>query len=205
MKTETYKLFITFTAPILGSQPGDPEIKTKYLAAKSGLDGLAEGREDETLPDMLDKGTTVFFRDGLGNPVLMNYQLLGFLKEAARVLNGKTLDNGKSVKNFRSKVASLVNITPRHLPLALPEGGELDYLERPLRAETAQGPRTAIARSEMLPEGTTLKANLEVIDGEVDEDALHELLTYGSMRGIGQWHGSGAYGTFNYRLEKEEG
>lgn len=79
----------------------------------------------------------------------------------------------------------------------------MDYLERPIRCETAQGPRVAIARSEMLPAGTTLEFDMEVLDGELSEALLRELMDYGYYAGLGQWRGGGC-GRFRYEMVKLE-
>lgn len=204
MKTETYRLKVIFLTPVLGSQPGDPELASAFIAKKKGLDALPM-QDDELLPEALEKGTTTFHRvPGKPlQPALMNYQLLGFLKEAGKVLNGRVEGN---VKALRSKVEQRIAVSPRVLPLNLPKGEDWgpEYLERPLRAETMQGPRVTLARSEIIPEGTWFECGLEVIEGEIGEAVLRDLLDYGYMRGLGQWRNSGAYGTFRYELEKEE-
>lgn len=208
MKTKTYKVTLKFSTPILGSQSADPEITSKFAAKRAGLDEPIVG-SDECLPDDIDKGTTVFQRvpagrPHAGEPCFVNYQVLGFLKEAGKVLNGK-VEGG--VKNLRSKVASYIQVVDRHIPITPPNGKPIteliDYLERPLRAETMQGPRTALARSEMLPEGCSITFGLEVIDSEITLAVLHDLFSYGWMRGLGQWRASGAYGTFSYTIEEE--
>lgn len=62
--------------------------------------------------------------------------------------------------------------------------------QRPLRAQTAQGERVALAHSEALPAGTTLDMQVACL---VDDDVKYvlEWLQYGAMRGIGQWRNSG--------------
>ena len=124
----------------------------------------------------------------------------GFLKNAGKVLNGKT---ERGIRNLRSKVNDLVFVQPRFIKINTPEGSYIDYLERPLRAETTQGPRVALARSEMLPEGSSVKFNLAVIPGDISEDVLRELFDYGFRMGIGQFR-NGDYGQFIYELEKQE-
>jgi hypothetical protein len=199
MKTETYKLKVIFLTPVLGSQP-TKDVASEYIAKKNGMEHLPED-EEQLLPDLLEEGTTIFHRDAkTGAPLLMNYHVLGFLKEAARVQNGQVTGG---VRNLRSKVEQRVFISPRFLPLVLPKDGELDYLERPLRAETAKGPRVALARSEMLPEGTSFSCGITLLKGEISETILEELLDYGMFRGMGLWRNSGAYGTFRYELTKE--
>lgn len=198
MKTNTYKLKVIFETPCLGSQP-TRDVATEFIAKKNGFEKLPED-EVELLPDALERGTTVFHRLPDGRMCLMNYHLLGFLKEAGKVQNGKV---SGGVKNLRSKVSQGIFVSPRYLVLNVPDNHGIDYLERPLRAETAMGPRVALARSEMLPEGTWFTCGLEVMEGELSEDVLRDLLDYGWYRGLGQWRNSGAYGTFRYELIKE--
>lgn len=202
MRTETYELKVIFMTPVLGSQPSNPEIATEFILKKSGMDARPAD-EEEYLPDLIEKGTTIFYRLN-DQPAVMNYQLLGFLKEAGKVQNGKAgaATGSSGVKNLRSKVGSQIFISPRIVPLNLPEGGEMDYLERPLRADTPRGQIVSLARSEMLPEGTWFKVGLEVLSGEISQAVLEDLLDYGFYRGLGQWRNSGAFGTFRYELRR---
>lgn len=103
---------------------------------------------------------------------------------------------------MRSKVDNLVFVEPRRILLNLehPES-ETEYLERPLRAETAQGPRVALARSEMLPAGTWFECELKVLGEVVSEDLLRDLLGYGNFKGMGQWR-NGGFGRFDFELTK---
>lgn len=200
IETQTYKLKIIFEQPILGSQPSR-DVASTYLAEAHGFK-LPED-EIETLPDALEKGTTVFHKDQAGRPLLWDYQLKGQLKAAAQVLNGKG-----GVKNLKSKVNNTVFVTPRLLPIQPPKDCPdirelIDHLERPLRAETAMGPRVALARSEMLPEGCSISCGLVVYPGEVTEEVLRDLLDYGFFSGLGQWR-NGGWGRFRYELTKED-
>jgi hypothetical protein len=200
IQPDTYQLKVVFEQPILGSQPSR-DVASVYLAQRNGF-SLPED-EIETLPDALDKGTTVFHKDGQGRPVLWDYQLKGMLKAAAQVLNGKD-----GVRALKSKVNNLVFISPRVLTLQPPETGQdirelMDYLERPLRAETAQGPRVALARSEMLPEGVWFRCGLTIYPGDVSEAVLTDLLDYGFYSGLGQWR-NGGWGRFRYELQCEK-
>jgi hypothetical protein len=202
MNLSTYKLDVVFLTPVLGSQP-TRDIASEFIAKKAGFDSRLAGGipadELDTLPEVLERGTTVFHRAKDGSPLLWNYQVLGFLKEAARATNGRVAGN---VRNLRSKVEQHVFVSPRIIPLKLPSGGELDYLERPLRAEGAMGPRVALSRSEMLPEGTAFTCGITVFPGDITEAVLTDLLDYGMFKGIGQWRG-GSYGQFRYTLTAE--
>ncbi len=192
MDIEVYQLKVTFTEPILGTQP-QKDVATKYTQDKAREKGLPVEDELETLPEMLDKGTTAFHKLD-GQPIYYDYHLKGFLKEAGSVLNGT-----HGVKALRSKVDNTVFVQPRRIPLHLPEGGEIGFLERPLRGQTMQGPRVSLARSELLPVATWLEATVQVIAGPISESILRELLDYGQFKGFGQWR-NGGYGRFTYEL-----
>ena len=196
---EKYRLVCTFTEAVLGSQP-QKEVATEFLRKKA-IDAGAEVEDvDETIASIdeaTEKGTTGFHRDPDGNPVLWNYQVKGFLKEAAQVFNGA--GNAGGVKNLRSKVAATVFVEPRMIDLAV--SGEMSINERPLRAMTMQGPRVGLARSEQLPAGTSFTATLVVLKPEIKESLIRELLDYGAYNGFGQWR-SGSWGTFTYELTK---
>lgn len=193
MNITRYAVRCTFITPILGTQP-QRDVASDFIASKF-IDnaGVLPADEMETLPEMVEKGTTVFHKLD-GQPILYDYQVKGFIKEAGRTFNGL-----RGVKAMRSKIDSLVFVTPRQIHLNIPDGGTIDFLERPLRAETAQGPRVALARSEMLPAGTWFDVRLEVYDGPITDDILRDLFTYGHHKGFGQWR-NGGYGRFDFEF-----
>lgn len=193
MEITTYNLRVRFITPVLGTQP-QKDVATEFLVGKLE-DGIPED-EQATLPEMLEKGTTAFHKVA-GKPIYYDYMVKGFLKEAGSVFNGL-----RNVKNLRSKIDNLVFPAPRQILLVVPDGAEIDYLERPLRAMTAQGPRTTLARSEILPAGTMFDCRLEVYAGTISEPLLRDLLSYGARKGLGQWR-NGSYGRFEYELEAQ--
>jgi hypothetical protein len=203
MKTETYRLSVVFLTEVLGAQPSR-DVATEHIAKRNGF--VIPTDELDCLPDALERQTTVFHRDRNDSPCLVDYQLKGFLKEAGRRLNGK---DGLP-KNLRDKVGAFVFVTPRLLALHPPASANgnsiealIDICERPLRAQTAQGPRIALVRSEMLPAGVSFTCGLTVIASEITEDVLRDLLDYGYYQGIGQWRNA-SHGQFRYDLVREE-
>lgn len=66
----------------------------------------------------------------------------------------------------------------------------MGYCERSLRAQTPMGERISIAKSETVPESSTIEFEVECLDPKL-EDMVRECLNYGRMRGIGQWRNSG--------------
>lgn len=78
-----------------------------------------------------------------------------------------------------------------------------DILERPLRAETAMGPRVTLTRSDVLNPGTKLVFTLKVIWPDVfTEEVLRQFMERGELVGYGQWR-TGSYGRFTYTMERD--
>jgi hypothetical protein len=150
-----------------------------------------EAAPDEAAPDRERLPKTTFFVDDQGRPLLWNYQILGHLKELGNIAKGAV-----AVKNLREKINRYVYVEPRQIPLDQPIVGELT---RPLRAETARGPRIALATSDAVPAGTHLRFRVRVLDqgpkADVTLDLVRELLDLGQVRGIAQWRGGG-FGTY---------
>lgn len=199
MLMQEYVLKLKFLEPVLGSQ-STRDVMSEFVYK----DSLPED-EAVALPRDLERGTTVFHKDAESGQIhLLNYMLKGFLKESARIQNGMK----GNPKNFRSKIENCCFVLPRKLYVYTPEGKkatETEFLERPLRAMTAQGPRVALARSEQLPDGCYLYAKLHVLAGSEVNDLklIKGLLAYGRFQGLGQWR-SGGYGTFAYQIEPGE-
>lgn len=122
-------------------------------------------------------------------------------------------DTSLSKWTFKRVVDSCIFITPRRIYLQDPSGKNYleakEHKERPLRAETMQGDRIALARSEMLPEGSKLKLTITLLESSnakskfsaLKEEVLKEALNYGAMKGLGQWRSAG-YGAFTWKEVK---
>jgi hypothetical protein len=108
------------------------------------------------------------------------------------------VDGTKSSKltSYKKVIDGLVFVRPR--TIAIQKVVEVGILERPLRAQTAQGERVALARSEMIGAGARIVFTLELLDSKL-EPAVREWLDYGANRGLGQWR-NGGYGTFTYEM-----
>jgi hypothetical protein len=83
------------------------------------------------------------------------------------------------------------------------EHGRLRTLQRALRAETAKGPRTALATSEMVPAGTEFFYGIKLLN-EKNLKACLETLDYKADMGMLQWRGGGK-GTLVWTLCNREG
>lgn len=85
-------------------------------------------------------------------------------------------------------------VKPRMIPITF--DGAMGNCQRPLRGQTAQGERIALANSEQIPAGATCE--FEVIALKPDLlDMVREWLDYGEWHGMGQWRNSGR-GTFTW-------
>jgi len=198
ISSRSYRL--TFTERILGTCPG-PELYEKYIVAKAPNPEDEQIREElETVPEEENGGTMVtrFHRDTEGI-YLIDYQVKGFLKESANLLKDR-LPNAKNsktpgIKNLRSKLDNYLFVFPRYIWLAEAPDGEF---VRPLRAQTAQGPRVALAYSEYVEPGRSIVVRLDLFPGtEIGWEAVEQILDYGRYKGIGQFR-NGSYGRFTW-------
>lgn len=204
MNEATYAARITFTEPLLGSTPLDEEVYSTYIASKAPAGMLMNGTaqsELELLEEADIKGRTGFLRDENKRPLLLDYVYKGFLKESWQANRQRPGALSVALKAGKSKIDDLLFIEPRHVVLRLPPGGVESVCERPLRAETARGPRVALAASEMLPIGTWCDVKITVLAPQIiTEELLREWLDYGRWLGLGQWR-SGSYGRFRHNLK----
>lgn len=192
MKTIKYRA--TFTEGVLATKPNDERVHETYIAAKRregpAADELdAEAKALAEIAD-LEKGKTIFHRDANGAPILWDYQLKGFLKEAIKALRRDPVSACAKIKNFKSVIDGSVFIKPRQIVLHIPEGKEIGTCQRPLRAQTPQGERVALAQSEEAPAGTYIEFQTLVLAPGLD-DVLKECWAYASLRFMGAWRNSG--------------
>ena len=103
------------------------------------------------------------------------------------------------VKSYKKEIDGLIFVNPRQIPIEF--DGEMGICQRPLRAQTAQGERVALASSESIPVGATMTFEIQTM---VDNDVkfVKECLNYGKLRGFGQWRNSGK-GRFDYEVLEE--
>lgn len=193
-----YKIILTFTQPILGTIPKDPEVYAGYIASKAALTDEALAEELASVEKVEEKGWTGFHKVN-GQPVIYDYVLKGFFKDACGMLRRVPGTRSEKLTAHKKIIDGLVFVEPRQIPLNY-NGKGLGVLERPLRAQTAQGERVTLARSDTCPVGTTMEFTVEILGG-LDEKTLREWLDYGRKRGLGQWR-NGGYGSFTYEMEE---
>ena len=197
METKELKIRITFTEEVLGTASNNPEIHSEFIASKAP-DALSRDEEVEAIgvEAVIEKGMTVFPRDENGNPIFWDYQIKGFFKDSAGALRKVPGSKCSKVKACKKEIDGLLFVYPRMIPIQ--KSGSMGACERPLRAQTAQGERIALANSETIPAGSYIDVTIECLTKDMYELAV-ECLDYGKRRGIGQWRNSGK-GRFTYEL-----
>ena len=191
MAIETYKIKarLTFTEELLGTASNNPDIHSEYIASKAE-DAMKIEEEVAAIgvEEVIEKSMTVFPRNAEGKPILWDYQIKGFFKDAAGCLRRVPGTKCSKVKAFKKEIDGLLFVSPRMIPLNMPSG--LGTCERPLRASTAQGERIALANSETAPAFTSVEVEIMCMTKDM-YDLAKECLDYGALRGIGQWRNSG--------------
>ena len=82
---EKIKVRLTLTEKMLGTSPNNPDIYKEFFAPRAVNEATAE-EELEALPLDGEKGMTVFFRTDGGRPMLYDYHIKGFFKDACGML-----------------------------------------------------------------------------------------------------------------------
>lgn len=205
----------------ISKERGDEEVALIFdkLEALTGYVLNAEEREavlagnislmKETFAEMDVKGTTVFFWDKEKDlPMIGDHMILGFLKASAEAICRTLPRKNGTVMGSTSFTQSIVNqhvrigeqfITFDH-DIKRGTNGEPAFLQRSLRAMTAQGPRVSLAKSEAVPAGAKLSFELKVLkNSPMTEEHLRTLFSYGELCGLGQWRNAG-WGQFTYTL-----
>ena len=203
------KIMLTFTEELLGTKAADPAVFETYIGSlhPSGATLPDETKNAEETEAALKRaaeqkemgGTTVFHqRDGVIG--IYDYQLKGFFKNSIGALNrfeAKERGGLPKLAAYKTKIDHGLFVTERFLPLMLPPGQACGFCERALRAETAQGLRVALTRSQTAPPGSWVQFELRIFDRSLKAYVI-EALEYGRWHGLGQWRNSGK-GRFDYR------
>lgn len=202
MKKLTVK--ITFTEDVLGTASNNAELHADYIASKApDADSKVEEIEAIGVDAMIEKGMTVFPRDKNGNPIYWDYQVKGFFKDTCSGLQrckGQSYSKQScSIRAYKKVIDNTIFTYPRQIKIHL--SGAVGNLQRPLRAQTAQGERIAIADSETIPAKSWFVVSIVCLADE-SMDAVIEWLNYGRVKGMGQWRNAG-YGRFTYQIIEE--
>lgn len=174
-------------------KPGDPQ--TPEEAAQRTTELLAGVTTEES-------NWTTFPREpGTGRLCIEGRQVKAALKEAANIVKSMEAFHvrGKPVP-LRSKLAERVFVVERLIPI-LPERTEADEtVERPIHVMTAQGPRDALKRADVVRH-VDLVCTLKVLnDGLFTKQMLERLLEYAGQNGLGTDRSQGM-GVFTAELD----
>lgn len=186
---------ITTMEELLGTSSSNPEIHAEYIASKAP-DALTMAEEVAAIgaDEVERKAVTVFPRvDGM--PVLYDYQIKGFFKDACSALRKVPASECSKIKAFKKDIDGLLFVAPRAIPIVFT--GDIGRCERPLRASTPQGERVALASSESIPAGAIIEFDIKLLVDSM-EGFVRECLDYGELRGLGQWRNSGK-GRFHWK------
>jgi hypothetical protein len=191
----------TLIEAMLGTGSGDREVHREYVASKAP-DALSMEEEVASLgiPAVAEKTRTMFPRLDDGTPFIWDYQIKGFLKNAARALARAEGTEASRTKAYIKILTDCVFVCERRIPLKF--DGDTGVIERPLRAQTPQGDRVALASSETVPAGTTFEFAIKLYDSKFEKLVL-ECLEYAKDQGFLQWRNSG-YGRADIAVAKRK-
>jgi len=193
------KVKLTLTEDMLGTKAANRDVFADFIASKAP-DEDKRKQELDNAEHREEAGTTIFHRQN-GVIGIYDYQIKGFFKDACGAMNrfDKDLRGGlEKLSAYKTKIDGCIFVSPRFIPLQLEAGAAVGLCERPLKADTAQGPRVSLVRSETVPAGTVVEFEVSIMAKELAA-YVQEWFTYGKLRGLGQWRNSGK-GRFNWAL-----
>lgn len=224
---KTFLATLYFETELLGSQPTQniaiEFVKSRQIDAlasdlkKDGLNHTAAvAAATEQVNATLDDGDdasgplhiTGFASDARGLH-LWAHQLKGLIKGTSKTfalkVPGKVKGDASATTDIQTKVYVRAVDWSQRIPL-MREGQRItepDRLyERPLRAQTPQGPRVSIAVSECLDPPVSCTFRIVTLRGSrITREHLDTILSVGEFEGLGQWR-SGGKGVFTYMLEE---
>ena len=180
---------ITFIEDLLGTASADPHIHDEFIASNAP-DAPSRAEEVEALgvEEVIAKSKTIFPKDEDGTPILWDYQVKGFFKDTCGALRKVSGTRSSNIKAYKKEIDGLIFPEPRKIRINF--DGAMSDCQRPLRGQTAQGERIALANSEAIPAGATIEFDVVcLLDSHIE--SVREWLDYGKYRGIGQWRNSG--------------
>lgn len=178
------KCRLTTIEALLGTASNNKALHSEFIASHAPD---APSREEEIaavgVDEVIEKGTTVFSRDEDGRPILWDYQIKGFFKDACGVLRKVKGTKSSKIKAYKKEIDGLIFVQERQILVQTAE--EFGSCQRSLRANTPQGERVSLASSEEIAAGAVLEFSVLVMADEL-MPAVKEWLSYGKLRGLGQ-------------------
>ena len=183
------KVKVVLSEEMLGTTSNNKEVHREYIASKAP-NALSREEEIEAIgvDAEIEKSMTVFPRNKEGNPIMWDYQIRGFFKDACGMLRNVKGTESSKIKAYKKKIDGLIFVKEREIPINV--SGKIGNCQRPLRAQTMQGERVTLASSETIPAGSTMEFTVCCMVDD-DLDVVREWLDYGKWRGLGQWRNSG--------------
>lgn len=205
---------LTFTDSLLGGEPGSAALHEDYILTKIPEDQYTpeeleaiRAEEIEALKEGDPKGKTVFYRNEDGEPCLKNNHIKGFFKSACEAMKSDPGTLSHKMTSYKKEIDKKIfvyedaeNKTGRFIRIQ--NAGEIGSCQRPLRAQTMQGERVAIADSEEIQAGAFIEFDVIMLPHTkkpIKPALIEEWLEYGEYNGIGQWRNSG-HGTFTFEV-----
>lgn len=186
---------LTLTEPVLGTASNDKEIHSNFIASHAPD---APSRDEEVaavgVDEVIEKSMTVFPRNEDGVPIMWDYQIKGFFKDACGSLRKVSDTKSSKLKAYKKEIDGLVFVKERQTVISTDK--PIESLQRPLRAQTAQGERISLANSEKIAAGATLEFTVLCLKDDL-MGYVKEWFDYGALRGIGQWRNA-SYGRFTW-------
>lgn len=193
LKTTSLQVRLTFTEEVLGTSSNDPEIHDNFIASKAP-DAMTRAEEVEALGvgEVVERSMTVFPRmeDKL-TPFIWDYQIKGFFKDTCSALRNVPGSESKKIKAYKKIIDGNIFVDERKIPFQ--NYGRIGECQRPLRGQTAQGERIALAHSETVQAGSFVEFTITCYEHEKYDlmEAVKEWLSFGERRGLLQWRNSG--------------
>ena len=186
---EKVRARITFFEELLGTASADPNIHDEFIASNAP-DAPSRAEEVEALgvDEVIAKSKTIFAKDEDGTPILWDYQVKGFFKDTCGALRKVSGTRSSKVKAYKKEIDGLIFPEPRKIRINF--DGVIGDCQRPLRGQTAQGERIALANSETIPAGAWVEFDVVCL-ADTHAATVREWLDYGKYRGLGQWRNSG--------------
>lgn len=183
------KVRLTLTEEALGMMPANKELHETYIASKApDAPKIEEEIAAVGVGEVVEKTMTVFPKLEDGTPFFWDYQIRGMFKDSIGMLRRIKDKKCSKLTSYKKVVDGLIFVNERKIPIHL--SGPMGDCQRPLRADTMQGPRVALAHSESVPAGSTIEFTINILDDSL-EGVIRECLDYGKLRGLGQWRNSG--------------
>lgn len=151
------------------------------------------------------------FEEVENHPFLWNYQIRGFMKDSCGLLSRSGKDasgenESAKLSAFKKVIDGCIFVHPRRIGIQIPEtfldddgvtirhsfdeNGQLNILQRPMISNGPNGQNVAIAASEMIPKGSSIKFTIGMTSLKF-KPAVIEWLNYACVHGISGWRNSG--------------